>query len=87
MKQMGINWVTFESKRFAYRSRKLSLHYKLIVEASWAKLRQNAEVKRVLQSTGDLVLKPDHYEEQNAPPEWRYYEIWMQIRKQLSDML
>jgi len=38
-------------------------------------------VKRVLLSTGDLVLKPDHYEEQNAPPEWHYYEIWMQIRK------
>jgi len=38
-------------------------------------------------STGDLILKPDHYEEQNAPPEWHYYEIWMQIRKQLSDML
>jgi len=46
-----------------------------------------AQVKRVLLSAGNLVLKPDHYEEQNAPPEWRYYEIWMQIRKQLSDML
>jgi len=87
MKQMGMNWVTFEGKRFAYRSRTPSLHYKLIVEASWAKLRQNPEVKRVLLSTGNLVLKPDHYEEQNAPPEWHYYEIWMQIRKQLSDML
>jgi|GEM_PF-2578780 len=48
--------------------------------------RQNPEVKRVFSSAGDLILKPDHYEEQNAPPEWHYYEIWMQIRKQLSDM-
>ena len=87
MKQMGISWATFEGKRFIYRSAKPSLHYRLIVEASWAKLRQNPEVKRVLLSTGDLILKPDHYEEQNAPPEWHYYEIWMQIRKQLSDML
>jgi len=87
MKQMGITWVSFEGKRFTYRSSTRSLHYKLIVEASWAKLLQNPEVKRVLMSTGDLVLRPDHYEEKNAPPEWRYYEIWMQIRKQLSDML
>jgi len=83
MKRMGINWATFEGKRFTYRSSTPALHYKLIVEASWAKLRQNSEVKRVLLSTGDLILKPDHHEEQNAPPEWRYYEIWMQIRKQL----
>jgi hypothetical protein len=36
-----------------------------------------------LVSTGHLILRPDHYEEENAPPEWRYFEIWMQIRSEL----
>ena len=51
----SVNWATFEGKRLTYRSRKPSLHYKLIVEALWAKVRQNPEVKRVLLCTGDLV--------------------------------
>jgi predicted NAD-dependent protein-ADP-ribosyltransferase YbiA (DUF1768 family) len=84
MKQMGITWATFEGKRFTYRSPTPGVHYKLIVAATWAKLYQNPEVKRVLMSTGDLILKPDHYEEQNAPAEWHYYKIWMDIRKKLN---
>jgi len=84
MKRMGITWVSFEGKRFPYRSEQPGVHYKLIVDATWAKVRQNPEVKKVLLSTGDLILKPDHHGEPNAPPEWRYYEIWMQIRKDLN---
>jgi len=37
--------------------------------------------------TGDLILKPDHHGEPNAPPEWRYYEILMQIRSELQKQL
>ena len=84
MKRMGITWVSFEGKRFPYRSEQPGVHYKLIVDATWAKVRQNPEVKKVLLSTGDLILKPDHHGEPNAPPEWRYHEIWMQIRKDLN---
>ena len=84
MKTMGIDWVTFEGKPFTYRSPVKGQHYKLIVAATWEKVKQNAAVKKVLLATGDLILKPDHHGEQNAPPEWRYYEIWMQIRKQLN---
>jgi hypothetical protein len=87
MKRMGINWVTFEGKRLTYRNSKPANHYRLIVDAMWAKVRQNPEVSKVLFSTGNLVLKPDHHGEQNAPPEWRYYEVWMQIRKQLIQTL
>ena len=47
------------------------------------KLKQNPEVGRVLLSTGDLVLKPDHHGEANPPPEWRYYAIWMELRSKL----
>src|SRR5262245_5370543 len=67
MRRMGITWVSFEGRRFEYRPRKPGEHYRLIVEATWAKVRQNPDVKRVLLSTGDLALKPDHHQETNAP--------------------
>jgi len=84
MKKMGITWVTFEGKRVEYRPSTPGEHYRLIVEATHEKVRQNPEVKRVLLSTGDLVLKPDHHQEPNAPAAWRYYEILTQIRTELQ---
>ena len=83
MAKMHIDWCTFEGKRFPYRSAKPGEHYRLITEAMRAKADQNPEVKRILLATGDLVLKPDHHGEENPPPEWKYYEIWMQIRSEL----
>jgi len=83
MKRMGINWVSFEGKRFAYRPARTGQHYKLIVAAMREKVQQNPEVKKVLLATGDLVLKPDHHQEPNAPAAWRYFEIWMRIRSEL----
>lgn len=84
MAKMGIDWVTFEGKRFSYRSAKPGEHYRFIVEATRAKVDQNPDVKRVLLATGDLILKPDHHGEINPPPEWKYYEILMQIRTELQ---
>lgn len=84
MKTLGIDWVTYNGKRFPYRSQTPGEHYKLIVAAMRAKLEQNPEVKRILLATGDLILKPDHHGEVNPPPEWKYYEIWMQLRSELQ---
>ncbi len=84
MAKMGIDWVTFEGKRFPYRSAKPGEHYRLIVEATRAKVDQNPDVRRVLLATGDLILKPDHHGEENPPPEWKYYEILTQIRTELQ---
>jgi predicted NAD-dependent protein-ADP-ribosyltransferase YbiA (DUF1768 family) len=56
----------------------------LIVAATWEKVRQNPRVKKVLLSTGDLVLRPDHHQEPNAPAAWRYFEILTQIRSRLQ---
>ncbi|HKE59770.1 MAG TPA: NADAR family protein [Pyrinomonadaceae bacterium] len=84
MRRMGITWATFEGKKFQYRSPTPGEHYRLIVAATWEKVKQNAAVKKVLLATGDLVLKPDHQGEPNAPPEWRYYEILTEIRKDLQ---
>ena len=86
MKRMGIDWVTFEGRRFPYRSAVPGEHYRLIVEATRAKVEQNENVRQVLRATGDLILRPDHYGEPGAPPEWKYYEILMQIRSDLRDL-
>jgi predicted NAD-dependent protein-ADP-ribosyltransferase YbiA (DUF1768 family) len=83
MRKTGIGWVTFEGRRMPYRSATKGEHYRLIVEAMRAKLEQNPRVREILLSTGDLVLIPDHIEEANAPPEWRYCQIWMELRAEL----
>ena len=49
-----------------------------------AKLAQNPKVRQVLLSTGNLILLPDHFQEANAPPEWAYFKIWMNIRSELQ---
>ena len=84
MKTLGIDWVTFDGKRFQYRSATPGEHYRLILAAMRAKTNQNPEVKRILLATGDLTLKPDHHGEHEPPPEWKYYDIWMQIRSELQ---
>ena len=83
MRKMNIDWVSFEGRRFPYRSSKPGEHYRLIVAATREKVRQNPEVRSVLLATGDLVLKPDHHQEPDAPPEWRYFEILTGIRTEL----
>ncbi len=87
MHKLGIDWVTFQGKRMPYRSMVKGVkgeHYRLIVEAMRAKLAQNPEVRRILLATGDLTLLPDHTQEANAPPEWAYFRIWMEIRSELQ---
>ena len=84
MAKMNIGWVSFEGRHFDYRSPTPGEHYRLIVAATREKVNQNAEVRRVLLATGDLVLKPDHHQETNAPPEWRYFEILMNLRAALG---
>jgi hypothetical protein len=84
MKKLGIDWVTFEEHRMLYRSMTKGEHYHLIVEAMRAKLAQNSKVREILLATGNLILLPDHKQEANAPPEWAYFKIWMDIRNELQ---
>lgn len=84
MQRLGIDWVTFENKRMLYQSPKKADHYRLIVAAMRAKLEQNPKVREILLSTGNLVLRPDHIQEASPPPEWRYFEIWMDLRRGLQ---
>ncbi len=80
MQRLGIDWVTFEGRRIAYRSKKKGAHYELIAAAMRAKMEQNPKVREILLATGDLTLLPDHIEEADAPAEWRYFEMWMEMR-------
>src|SRR6185295_10756398 len=84
MKRMGIVWITFQGKRIEYRPKTPGEHYRLIVAATRAKVRQNPEVRRVLLATGDLILKPDHHQGPNPLAAWRYYDILTQIRSELQ---
>lgn len=84
MKKMGIDWVTFQGQRMEYKPAERGEHYRLIVEATREKVQQNPDVKAALLSTGDLVLKPDHHQEPNAPAAWHYFDILMEIRGQLQ---
>lgn len=84
MAKMGIGWVSFEGKRFEYKAKEPGEHHRLILAAMREKLRQNPDVQKVLLSTGDLILKPDHHQSPDDPPEWRYFDIWMQLRAELQ---
>lgn len=84
MRTMGIDWVTFEGRRMKYHTPEQGEHYALIVAATWEKVRQNASVRDVLLATGDLILRPDHRQDTDASPAWRYYDILMDIRADLQ---
>jgi predicted NAD-dependent protein-ADP-ribosyltransferase YbiA (DUF1768 family) len=84
MKKMGIDWITFEGRQMPYRPAQPGEHYQLIVAATRAKVKQNPDVKTALLSTGNLVLKPDHHQEADAPAAWKYFDILMDIRSQLQ---
>ncbi len=84
MKALGIDWVTYKSQKMTYCSEVPGLHYELIKKAMMEKVKQNPEVKEILLMTGNLILRPDHHAEGCQAPEWRYYELWMEIRAQIQ---
>lgn len=83
MQIMNIDWVSFEGKRMKYGTKGKGLHYQLIKSILKAKVETNPEVKRVLMSTGDLILKSDHKMASDTPPAWKYHEIYMVIRDEI----
>ncbi len=83
MKKLGIDWVSFEGRRFPYWTSEKGEHYRIIREAMAAKLAQNENVREVLRATRGLRLRPDHHQEPDAPPAWHYHEIWMELREEL----
>ncbi len=84
MEAMGVAWITFEGEQIRYKGSGQARHLEIIEAATWAKIRQNPEVEEVILATGDLVLRPDHITEGDAPPAWRYFDIYMKIRAELT---
>lgn len=82
--ELGIDWVSYQGKRMQIWTEQRGEHYELIRRATEAKLEQNPRVKLLLMSTGDLVLKPDHTQPEDAPPSWRYFEIYMEFRAKFN---
>lgn len=85
MKKLGISWVSFNGQRLEYKGRDQQAHYDLIFAATQAKVLQNPEIKNLLLRTKGLKLLPDHHQEVNALPAYRYGEIAMKIRDALPD--
>lgn len=83
MKELSIQWVSFHNQKIDFKGKEIEKHYEIIEAAARAKIDQNPEVKKVLLSTGDLILKPDHHEDKDGTKAWRYYEIYMKLRQEL----
>jgi predicted NAD-dependent protein-ADP-ribosyltransferase YbiA (DUF1768 family) len=80
MTKLGIDWVSFAGKKMTYKQTGESEFYLLIVEAMKAKLEQNPPVKKILEATGSLVLRPDHVPGPAELKAWQYHDIWMSLR-------
>lgn len=83
MKTLNIDWVTFEARRMPYCSKTPGDHFYLIREAMRKKVRYNRDVRRLLLATGKLELKPEHPVGECKAPEWKYFELWEEIRKEI----
>ncbi|ATH08276.1 hypothetical protein BIY24_10050 [Halobacteriovorax marinus] len=84
MREMGIDWVTFQGKKIKFWTVSKGVHYRLIKDALRTKAIQNPKVMEILLSTGDLKLLPDHIMG-DAPPAWFYNKIWMELRKEFRE--
>lgn len=84
MKKLGINWITYQGQKIEYKSLGIERHYQIILEASRAKIVQNDDLKKLLISTGNLKLLPDHQQQVNPPPAYLYHEIYMKIRSDIK---
>lgn len=84
MKDIKVSWITFMGEKIEYKGKDSERHYEIIEAATRAKIDQNSEVKKILLSTKDLILKPDHHEDKNAQKAWHYYEIYMKLRAELK---
>lgn len=85
MDKNDVNWVTFLGQSLIFASKEPGEHYQLILKALIEKVRQNPEVREVLLRTKDLKLSADHRISSQAPREWHYNLLWMDIRKSLED--
>ena len=84
MNKMDISWVTYLGRQIEFSTVQKGEAYQLITRAVWAKIEDNPEAKHMLMQTGDLVLRPDHDQGSEISAALKYYEILMDVRKQIK---
>jgi predicted NAD-dependent protein-ADP-ribosyltransferase YbiA (DUF1768 family) len=84
MNKMDISWVTYLGRKIEFSTLQKGEAYQLITRAVWAKIEDNPEAKHLLMQTGDLVLRPDHDQGSEISAALKYYEILMDVRKQIK---
>ncbi len=86
MKKLGIKWITYRGKKIDYNSSNEGReeHYKIILRASREKVFQNPIIQRLLIRTQGLQFFPDHKQQVNPPPAYKYHEIYMKVRDEIS---
>lgn len=87
MEKNDANWVTFEGKKIPFALKEPGEHYQLIWSALSEKIRQNPQVLEVLLATKNLKLLPDHRISEQAPKEWKYNILWMEMRELINKNL
>jgi predicted NAD-dependent protein-ADP-ribosyltransferase YbiA (DUF1768 family) len=86
MRKLGITWVTYQGQKFEPKTSGAQTHYDLIYRASVAKVEQNPAIKALLIKTGNLKLLPDHKQDANVTPAYKFFEIYMKIRAGLPEL-
>jgi predicted NAD-dependent protein-ADP-ribosyltransferase YbiA (DUF1768 family) len=82
MKKLGIHWVTYKGQKLDYHGADKDKFYDIIFRASKAKLEANPDIKALLLRTKNLKLLPDHHQNPNDPPAYRYFEIYEKLRSE-----
>lgn len=87
MKKHGINWISYQNKKFNYKdfATGSAYHYDLIYRATVEKVEQNPAIKKLLLQTGNLILRPDHNTPSGSPKSYYYFDILMDIRTKLRN--
>jgi hypothetical protein len=82
MKEININWVSFQGNKMRLKTIFKGAHYHLIKSAIKQKLIQNPQALKLLLSTCHLKLRPDHKIDWFMPPAWKYHKILMELRSE-----
>lgn len=84
MKKLGIKWVTYRGEKLDYDENDTSRHYDLILRACREKLKANPQLIELLRSTKNLNFLSDHKQKPDAPPSYKYHQIYMKLRDEFS---
>ena len=86
MKKLGIKWITYRGQKIDYNSSDegRKKHYEIILQASREKVLQNPAIHKLLIQTKGLQFFPDHKQQINPAPAYKYHEIYMKVRYEIS---